>query len=698
MSESFSYRPLPGPKHFRLVEVQAAAFAHPIQCKISDYAIHGATRYEALSYAWGPHVGNGPFIELNGAAFQISIELELAIRRLRYTNSARTLWIDAICINQTDTRERNAQVGLMRNIYRDAGRVVVWLGDESDSSRRALRFLKEMAILRDPDGAWKYDAQQPGPSSGGDDSENERSYFDWNAQAREIEDDFLGTTDSETDVGAEEDDPLVPKGDAADRPPKTLKQHLQRMIISIKKRWRKLVWDLRWKWRNRKRIVQSPIEALEDNRVAWKRWQVYLDEVYADNDDDDAADFDVTDLPSPYYTLGHQPDGLFTDSRQSDWEALDSLFQRPWFSRTWVLQEVWNATACIIQCGRSTLKLRTFARAMDFENEWDYMGYRVQETKRWEIWPSLKKRYELAIQIAKRKPHGSHGRRLSDLLWSAWGREATDPKDKVFALYGINGNAQLGSLTKANYFKPLRDVYKDTAVQIIRKDNNLNLLLAASGSTRPKELPSWVPDWRKAAHDQRPAPFVQYAKLQDLMTQTGSQEMARLHGHAYSAAAKFEPGFSFSDDLSVLNISGFVVGRILHTGPVSEEDMDAEVILARARAAITHFESFSTPTRSSSSILPDDGDLRRILRGGAPIPIKNRYEYEYGGDEDRVIENMMRNRRFFLTEDGHPCIGPAQAREGDLVVVIAGCFYPMVLRPQGERYTLIGEAYGRPPY
>jgi hypothetical protein len=39
------------------------------------------------------------------------------------------LWIDGVCINQTDILERNRQVQLMGEIYSRASCVLIWLGD-----------------------------------------------------------------------------------------------------------------------------------------------------------------------------------------------------------------------------------------------------------------------------------------------------------------------------------------------------------------------------------------------------------------------------------------------------------------------------------------------------------------------------------------------------------------------------------------
>jgi hypothetical protein len=54
------------------------------------------------------------------------------------------MWIDAICINQTDLVERSKQVQHMADIYKLASRVVIWLGEEKDRSTVALRALEEI--------------------------------------------------------------------------------------------------------------------------------------------------------------------------------------------------------------------------------------------------------------------------------------------------------------------------------------------------------------------------------------------------------------------------------------------------------------------------------------------------------------------------------------------------------------------------
>jgi hypothetical protein len=68
-----------------------------------------------------------------------------AIRYLRKEDEVRIVWIDAVCINQKDLAERSVEVGRMGDIFRNAIRVVIWLGPESSSSGVAVYLINAMA-------------------------------------------------------------------------------------------------------------------------------------------------------------------------------------------------------------------------------------------------------------------------------------------------------------------------------------------------------------------------------------------------------------------------------------------------------------------------------------------------------------------------------------------------------------------------
>jgi len=110
-------------------------------------------KFDALSYVWGwAEVKED--VKVNGTRTYITMNLELALRRLRNTEKAGLLWVDALCINQTDVEEKNKQVMRMKEIYSVSRKVFVWMGeeitDEADEGKRvqdarvAITLLKEI--------------------------------------------------------------------------------------------------------------------------------------------------------------------------------------------------------------------------------------------------------------------------------------------------------------------------------------------------------------------------------------------------------------------------------------------------------------------------------------------------------------------------------------------------------------------------
>jgi hypothetical protein len=90
--------------------------------------------YEALSYTWATENGEckrSSHIKCDGTKLFVTKNCRLALRYLRKEDASRLLWVDAICINQKDDKERGHQVGMMRDVYSKATEVLVWLGESS---------------------------------------------------------------------------------------------------------------------------------------------------------------------------------------------------------------------------------------------------------------------------------------------------------------------------------------------------------------------------------------------------------------------------------------------------------------------------------------------------------------------------------------------------------------------------------------
>jgi hypothetical protein len=81
-------------------------------------------------------------ISANGQRLDVTVNCALALQHLRHEKQPRTLWVDAICIDQTDTEERSQQVSIMGDVYKMAHRVLVWLGPRGAVSDMTIALLK----------------------------------------------------------------------------------------------------------------------------------------------------------------------------------------------------------------------------------------------------------------------------------------------------------------------------------------------------------------------------------------------------------------------------------------------------------------------------------------------------------------------------------------------------------------------------
>jgi hypothetical protein len=102
--------------------------------------------WDALSYAWGSDK-NSSSVEIgciDGAYLPITHNLDVALRHLRYKDRKRSIWIDAICINQSSVEEKSKQVAIMGHIFSQADNVIIWLGPERDLSREAIAILRQI--------------------------------------------------------------------------------------------------------------------------------------------------------------------------------------------------------------------------------------------------------------------------------------------------------------------------------------------------------------------------------------------------------------------------------------------------------------------------------------------------------------------------------------------------------------------------
>jgi hypothetical protein len=155
---SYRYRKLQYNDDIRLLEVYPATEdeSGSLRGRIVHARLSDSPRFTALSYCWnsmgypGPADNRDPVIDLGS-------EGTLAVTRNLFDGlysalgkghcETNLLWVDQICINQDDLVEKSSQVTLMKDIYKQAHLVLVWLGNDAPTGEgdRALRFADHIA-------------------------------------------------------------------------------------------------------------------------------------------------------------------------------------------------------------------------------------------------------------------------------------------------------------------------------------------------------------------------------------------------------------------------------------------------------------------------------------------------------------------------------------------------------------------------
>ncbi|KAK3320286.1 heterokaryon incompatibility protein-domain-containing protein [Cercophora scortea] len=135
------YKPLQGTLPLRVLQIHPGASPAPLKCELIPTEITDGipSDYDATSDTWGSPA-NPKTINCNGLDLKIQQNAFEMLNDLRHPDRPRTVWIDAICINQCDVVERGQQVSMMHKVYACAQRVVVWLGKPDDHSHVAMKF------------------------------------------------------------------------------------------------------------------------------------------------------------------------------------------------------------------------------------------------------------------------------------------------------------------------------------------------------------------------------------------------------------------------------------------------------------------------------------------------------------------------------------------------------------------------------
>ena len=114
-----------------------------LHCSLSTARLDDLPSFIALSYTWGEQEATQDIL-LNGSRFMIRPNLYDFLDTVATQSlCGELLFVDAICIDQSNVRERESQISYMRDIYRKASRVVAWLGPADGVLSEGLAGLKQ---------------------------------------------------------------------------------------------------------------------------------------------------------------------------------------------------------------------------------------------------------------------------------------------------------------------------------------------------------------------------------------------------------------------------------------------------------------------------------------------------------------------------------------------------------------------------
>ncbi|KAF3762093.1 HET-domain-containing protein [Cryphonectria parasitica EP155] len=426
------------------------------------------------------------------------------------------------------------------------------------------------------------------------------------------------------------------------------------------------------------------------------------------------------------------------------WLYLLRLFLRPWFYRYWVIQEVVLGTNPVMICGRHAASWSDMVQTCQWANKSSVnIGTQLHQAGI----SRVEKQRLLAAS-----DRGAHVCRLENLRTYGHDTSAaftwilrsfdtcrtTDPRDRIFAILGLPHVAGMNTAAlKPDYTIKVEDLYVRAAKGAILQGEAMpTLAFAGMGYRRSLNLPSWVPDWTclPAAfgsfwYDAREADYYTIRGTQVTVSwDQGCQGALSLEGH-------------FVDNVSVLSspiLSGDVnflgydpeqeawPDEVLELSRASQkEQQDESQTTKAAKAAAEQTDSRPEPwrTRLAHTLAASFGApsaalhksfeafllLSRVMRSGLPASwMISLEDHHIGLEYASLCHTATKERRFFISSDGHFGLAPPGTRQGDQVCIFSGFRTPFVVRsaePEAQEqqpgegavelrsYILIGEAY-----
>jgi hypothetical protein len=366
--------------------------------------------------------------------------------------------------------------------------------------------------------------------------------------------------------------------------------------------------------------------------------------------------------------------------------AIELFFQRSWFGRLWVWQELrmaWQDP--VVLCG---------ARELLWESICDYAYCMIMKNNSHisdHFWERISLLYQLCNKAYKTWPEG-----FDTLIRRTQNCQCSDPRDKIFALLSMIGGRDAGFRLTPDYSKSVIDVYIDTAIRYTEFRGDLKLL--STVEFHSQELPSWIPNWKIPRRtDSLAGDYLAsgYSTARVKFCEGKAMQVTGCFFTTIKSVEVFHPlwrkGHRDSDESFVENIRRMATSIELEV-PFTHENEKFEAF-CRTLSSNRFCESYSPQETRFPTLQQVEATISKALDARfSPVEVQR----SIASDVDVVaaVSGEYRNRSFFKTTGGQIGIGLYAMMAGDVVAVLLGCRTPIILRPyENHTYQVIGEAY-----
>ncbi|KAK8105642.1 HET-domain-containing protein [Apiospora kogelbergensis] len=229
--------------------------------------------------------------------------------------------------------------------------------------------------------------------------------------------------------------------------------------------------------------------------------------------------------------------------------SLQMLLALPWWNRMWTLQEVVLPRNVSFVCGSSEITLAEMDRAQENYSEHEMMAALPPYPEVHGSAIFALDRLSVCVMVIAQLREAGDRRDVVHALLSCKDRQATDPRDKIYAVLGLF--PQVARLIEVDYGKDASQVSTELLLCLIRLDGDLQALVCVAVTPKNSSLPSWVPNWCYMQEHNMPG-----------------GEVGLLNEYHESCVAKLTKAQFFTPRPGVLAILGLPIGRVVALQPM----------------------------------------------------------------------------------------------------------------------------------